>query len=76
MRVALSILLGLFIGIIGTVSVMNTLHQRNPLPHAVMSVMARQVKDVLVSRLTFVPSVSLRLGWLRRRGRGRRSRWC
>jgi hypothetical protein len=40
MRVAISILLGLVIGIIGTVSVMNTLHERNPLPHAVMSVMA------------------------------------
>jgi cytochrome c556 len=40
MRVAISILLGLVIGIIGTVSVMNTLHERHPLPHAVMSVMA------------------------------------
>ncbi|WP_266182787.1 cytochrome C [Dyella humicola] len=40
MRVAISILLGLVIGIIGTVSVMNALHERHPLPHAVMSVMA------------------------------------
>ncbi|MHA6204056.1 cytochrome c [Dyella soli] len=40
MRFALMIVLGLFIGIIGTVFAMNALHERNPFPHAVMSVMA------------------------------------
>lgn len=36
MRVALMILLGLVIGIIGTVNVMNVLSERNPMPSAVM----------------------------------------
>lgn len=36
MRVALLILLGLVIGIIGTANVMNTLAARNPMPRAVM----------------------------------------
>ena len=39
MRVALLIVLGLVIGIMGTVPVMNALSQRNPLPKAVMVVM-------------------------------------
>jgi cytochrome c556 len=39
MRVALFILLGLAIGVIGTVNVMNTLNERNPMPHAVMHTM-------------------------------------
>jgi cytochrome c556 len=39
MRVALLILLGLVIGIIGTVNVMNTLDARTPMPRAVMSTM-------------------------------------
>ena len=36
MRVALMILLGLVIGVIGTANVMNTLAERNPMPKAVM----------------------------------------
>ncbi|MEO8810561.1 MAG: cytochrome c [Rhodanobacter sp.] len=36
MRVALMILLGLVIGIIGTANVMSTLSERNPMPKAVM----------------------------------------
>ena len=39
MRVALMILLGLVIGIIGTVNVMSTLAARNPMPKAVMDTM-------------------------------------
>ena len=39
MRVALMILLGLVIGILGTVQVMNTLKDRNPMPDAVMHTM-------------------------------------
>lgn len=39
MRVALMILLGLVIGVIGTVNVMSTLSQRNPMPKAVMHTM-------------------------------------
>jgi cytochrome c556 len=40
MRAALLIVLGLAIGIVGTVFAMNALKQRNPFPHAVMDVMA------------------------------------
>lgn len=39
MRVALMILLGLVIGVIGTVNVMNTLSERNPMPKALMHTM-------------------------------------
>lgn len=39
MRVALLILLGLVIGIVGTINVMHTLHARNPMPEAVMTTM-------------------------------------
>ncbi|MEP6898597.1 MAG: cytochrome C, partial [Rhodanobacter sp.] len=39
MRVALMILLGLVIGVLGTVNVMNTLNARNPMPKAVMHTM-------------------------------------
>ena len=39
MRVALLILLGLVIGVIGTANVMNTLNARNPMPKAVMTTM-------------------------------------
>ena len=39
MRVALLILLGLVIGVIGTVNVMGTLSARNPMPKAVMTTM-------------------------------------
>jgi len=39
MRAALLILLGLVIGIVGTVPVMNALNARNPLPKAVMTTM-------------------------------------
>jgi cytochrome c556 len=40
MRAALLIVLGLAIGIIGTVFVMNALEDRNPLPHAMMVTMS------------------------------------
>ncbi|PWK91895.1 cytochrome c [Fulvimonas soli] len=40
MRAALLIVLGLAIGIVGTVFTMNALHERDPLPHAVMHLMA------------------------------------
>lgn len=40
MRAALLIVLGLAIGIVGTVFAMNALKERNPFPHAVMAVMA------------------------------------
>ncbi len=39
MRVALLILLGLAIGAVATVNVMNTLRARNPMPEAVMTTM-------------------------------------
>ncbi|MEO5812027.1 MAG: cytochrome c [Rhodanobacter sp.] len=39
MRVALLILLGVVIGIVGTVNVMNALRARNPMPEAVMTTM-------------------------------------
>ena len=39
MRVALMILLGLVIGVIGTVNVMSSLSERNPMPKAVMHTM-------------------------------------
>jgi cytochrome c556 len=37
MRVALLLLLGLAIGVVGTINVMNTLRARNPMPDAVMT---------------------------------------
>lgn len=40
MRAALLIVLGLVIGILGTTFTISALHQRTPLPRAVMSVMA------------------------------------
>jgi cytochrome c556 len=40
MRAAILIVLGLVIGMMGTVFSMNALRERNPFPHAVMSVMA------------------------------------
>jgi hypothetical protein len=39
MRVALLLLLGLAIGVVGTINVMNVLHARNPMPEAVMTTM-------------------------------------
>ena len=39
MRVALLILLGLAIGVVGTINVMNALRARNPMPDAVMTTM-------------------------------------
>jgi cytochrome c556 len=50
MRSALLILLGLVIGILGTVPVMNTLNERNPMPKAVMTTMGyhmHQLKGAL-----------------------------
>lgn len=46
MRVALMILLGLVIGVIGTVNVMNTLSARNPMPRAVMETMAYHIGEL------------------------------
>lgn len=39
MRVALLILLGLAIGVVGTIKAMTVLQARNPMPHAVMTTM-------------------------------------
>ncbi len=53
MRVALMILLGLVIGVIGTVNVMNTLSERNPMPGAVMHTMGYHMgalKDALKAK--------------------------
>lgn len=46
MRVALLILLGLIIGVIGTVNVMNALSQRNPMPKAVMHTMGYHMGEL------------------------------
>lgn len=46
MRVALMILLGLVIGVIGTVNVMNALSARNPMPKAVMDTMDYHVGEL------------------------------
>jgi cytochrome c556 len=46
MRAALLIVLGLVIGIVGTVFAMNALSQRNPFPHAVMAVMAHHLTEL------------------------------
>ena len=46
MRAALLIVLGLAIGIVGTVFAMNALKQRNPFPHAVMAVMAHHAGEL------------------------------
>ncbi|MGY3039316.1 cytochrome c556 [Rhodanobacter sp. TND4EL1] len=46
MRVALMILLGLVIGVIGTVNVMNTLSARNPMPKAVMETMGYHMGEL------------------------------
>ena len=46
MRVALMILLGLVIGVIGTVNVMNTLSARNPMPKAVMNTMGYHMGEL------------------------------
>ncbi|KZC18249.1 cytochrome C [Rhodanobacter sp. FW510-R12] len=46
MRVALMILLGLVIGVIGTANVMNALAARNPMPKAVMETMGYHVGEL------------------------------
>jgi len=46
MRAALMILLGLVIGVIGTVNVMNALAARNPMPKAVMTTMGYHVGEL------------------------------
>jgi len=46
MRAALMILLGLVIGVIGTVNVMNALSARNPMPKAVMDTMGYHVGEL------------------------------
>ncbi|HXD37673.1 MAG TPA: cytochrome c [Rhodanobacter sp.] len=46
MRVALMILLGLVIGVIGTVNVMNVLSERNPMPDAVMHTMGYHLGEL------------------------------
>ncbi|WP_329740777.1 cytochrome C [Dyella sp. A6] len=53
MRAALLIVLGLAIGILGTVPVMNVLNQRNPMPKAVMITMGyhmHQLQDELKAK--------------------------
>ncbi len=59
MRVALLILLGLVIGVIGTVNVMNTLHARNPMPEAVMTTMdyhMGQLRNALKAKQCSAPA--------------------
>lgn len=46
MRVALMILLGLVIGVIGTANVMNALAARNPMPKAVMETMGYHLGEL------------------------------
>jgi cytochrome c556 len=46
MRVALMILLGLVIGVIGTANVMNALAARNPMPKAVMETMGYHMGEL------------------------------
>ena len=46
MRAALLIVLGLVIGVIGTVFSMNALRDRNPLPHSVMVVMSHHLGEL------------------------------
>ncbi len=46
MRVALLLLLGLVIGVIGTVNVMSTLSARNPMPKAVMHTMSYHMGEL------------------------------
>ncbi|MFC5741700.1 cytochrome c [Dyella tabacisoli] len=46
MRVALLMVLGLVIGIVGTVFAMNALRERNPFPHAVMVVMSHHLGEL------------------------------
>lgn len=46
MRVALLILLGLVIGVIGTVNVMSALNARNPMPKAVMHTMGYHMGEL------------------------------
>lgn len=46
MRTALMILLGLVIGIIGTVNVMNVLSERNPMPKAVMHTLGHHMGEL------------------------------
>ncbi|MDE3211369.1 MAG: cytochrome c [Pseudomonadota bacterium] len=46
MRVALMILLGLVIGILGTVNVMGALEARNPMPKAVMHTMGYHMGEL------------------------------
>jgi cytochrome c556 len=46
MRAALLIVLGLVIGIVGTVFGMSALKERNPFPHAVMVVMSHHFADL------------------------------
>jgi len=46
MRAALLIVLGLVIGVIGTVFSMNALRDRNPLPHSVMVVMSHHFGEL------------------------------
>lgn len=46
MRVALTILLGLAIGIIATANVMNVLSERNPMPKALMHTMGYHIGEL------------------------------
>lgn len=67
MRVALMILLGLVIGVIGTVNVMNTLSARNPMPKAVMDTMGYhmgELKHALKAKQCDAPSMQHHLARL------------
>jgi cytochrome c556 len=60
MRVALMILLGLVIGVIGTVNVMSTLSARNPMPKAVMNTMGYHMSalsDALKAKTCDAPAM-------------------
>jgi len=61
MRVALLLLLGLAIGVVGTVNVMNTLRARNPMPDAVMTTLdyhMGQLRGALKAKQCTAPAIA------------------
>lgn len=61
MRVALLILLGLAIGVVGTINVMNALRARNPMPDAVMTTMdyhMGQLRGAIKARQCNAPAIA------------------
>ena len=61
MRVALLILLGLAIGVVGTINVMNTLRARNPMPDAVMTTMdyhMGQLRSAIKAKQCNAPAIA------------------